>query len=366
MGLETGTYISDLVVTNPTSSDPKSQGDDHFRLVKSTIKTTFPGVTGAVTPTHTELNYVDGVTSAIQTQLDLKSPLASPALTGTPTCPTADTGTSGTQIASLDYVIATSLSASLPGQTGNAGKLISTDGVDGFWEDEIDGSVVSLLGGGDLVGTTETQSLSNKSLTTPIVQDSADTTKKANFILSGVTAGQNRNITVEDENISLFTPGWRLLSVVTASSSTTVDIENVFTSAYDNYRIVFSGVKVSSSTASMSVRFKLAGSYVSTATYNYITDGNSALTGQTSILVVEGGTHTDGNINGEINVSNPSVTTQKHSIYANGYSAGAIQTALGKGGHNTGTGNALTGIRFFLTSGNYVVGDFRTYGLRNT
>ena len=36
----------------------------------------------AVTATATELNYVDGVTSAIQTQLDAKAPLAAPAFTG--------------------------------------------------------------------------------------------------------------------------------------------------------------------------------------------------------------------------------------------------------------------------------------------
>ena len=36
----------------------------------------------AVTATATELNYVDGVTSAIQTQIDLKAPLAAPAFTG--------------------------------------------------------------------------------------------------------------------------------------------------------------------------------------------------------------------------------------------------------------------------------------------
>ncbi len=72
MALETGTYISDLVATNPVASDAKSQGDDHIRLIKSTVKATFPNVSGAVTPTHTELNYVDGVTSAIQTQIDGK------------------------------------------------------------------------------------------------------------------------------------------------------------------------------------------------------------------------------------------------------------------------------------------------------
>ena len=43
-----------------------------------------------VTATTTELNYVDGVTSNIQTQLDAKSPTASPTFTGTVTIPTAD------------------------------------------------------------------------------------------------------------------------------------------------------------------------------------------------------------------------------------------------------------------------------------
>lgn len=43
MGLETGTYVDDLVTTNPVgTSDPKSQGDDHLRLIKSVLKATFP------------------------------------------------------------------------------------------------------------------------------------------------------------------------------------------------------------------------------------------------------------------------------------------------------------------------------------
>ena len=57
MGLETGTYISDLNASNPVgASDPKSQGDDHLRLVKSTILATFPNVTGAMSLTHTQVN----------------------------------------------------------------------------------------------------------------------------------------------------------------------------------------------------------------------------------------------------------------------------------------------------------------------
>jgi hypothetical protein len=39
MALESVTYVADLVVTNPTSGDPKSQGDDHLRNVKVAVKT---------------------------------------------------------------------------------------------------------------------------------------------------------------------------------------------------------------------------------------------------------------------------------------------------------------------------------------
>ncbi len=91
MSLESATYISDLVATNPTSGDAKNQGDDHLRLLKSTVKATFPNVSGAVTPTHTELNFVDGVTSAIQTQIDTKAPSISPSFT-TPALGTPSSG----------------------------------------------------------------------------------------------------------------------------------------------------------------------------------------------------------------------------------------------------------------------------------
>ena len=63
MGLETGKYIDSLNSSNPTASDAVSEGDDHLRLIKSTVKATFPNLSNAVTSTHTELNLLDGVTA---------------------------------------------------------------------------------------------------------------------------------------------------------------------------------------------------------------------------------------------------------------------------------------------------------------
>src|SRR5690606_4837864 len=68
MPLESATYISDLDPSNPVgSSDLVSSLDDHMRLVKATLQTTFPGITGAVTATHVELNHLDGVTGTTGT-----------------------------------------------------------------------------------------------------------------------------------------------------------------------------------------------------------------------------------------------------------------------------------------------------------
>lgn len=46
MGLETATYIADLDSNNPDGADPRSQGDNHLRMLKVVLKNTFPGMTG--------------------------------------------------------------------------------------------------------------------------------------------------------------------------------------------------------------------------------------------------------------------------------------------------------------------------------
>lgn len=238
MGLEAATYISDLVATNPAGGDPKSQGDNHIRLIKSAIKSTFPMITGAVTATHSEinklagavittaelnnlhgvtastaelnlldgaaittaeLNFLSGVTSAVQTQINTKPSKAGDSYTGihdfsgasAVTLPAATSvgavsaaeiftldgvmgniqvqlnaldlakpnksgasysgvhdfssatvhvatrpaGTSGDYPASVDFVNAAVIAAAtnIPGQAGNSGKFLRTDGANAGW-----------------------------------------------------------------------------------------------------------------------------------------------------------------------------------------------------------------------------------------
>lgn len=53
MALESASFISGLVDTNPTGTDAISQGDDHLRLIKSVLQGTFPNAYEAINGIHT-------------------------------------------------------------------------------------------------------------------------------------------------------------------------------------------------------------------------------------------------------------------------------------------------------------------------
>lgn len=55
MSLETASTINQLDANNPTGPDRLSTGDEHIRLIKSTLKNTFPNITGPMTLTQAEL-----------------------------------------------------------------------------------------------------------------------------------------------------------------------------------------------------------------------------------------------------------------------------------------------------------------------
>ncbi len=67
MPLEVATYINQLNPANPVGSDPLAQADDHLRLLKTTIKNTFPNIDGAVTVTDDVLNALPGRVTALET-----------------------------------------------------------------------------------------------------------------------------------------------------------------------------------------------------------------------------------------------------------------------------------------------------------
>ena len=120
----------------------------------------------SATVSTTELGYLDGVTSAIQTQIDAKlatttaastyAPLASPALTGVPTAPTAAADTNTTQIATTAYVQGelTQLINSAPGTLDTLKELADALGNDTAFSTTVTNSIATKLplAGGTMSG----------------------------------------------------------------------------------------------------------------------------------------------------------------------------------------------------------------------
>ena len=83
MGIESGTTISSLNEQWPLETDPTHEGNDHIQLVKNVLKKQFPGrdeqgqpedgYSIPVTAKAEELNFLEGVTSNVQAQLDAES-----------------------------------------------------------------------------------------------------------------------------------------------------------------------------------------------------------------------------------------------------------------------------------------------------
>ena len=123
MALESATYIDSLNVNNPVATDPLSQADEHLRLLKSTIKATFPNVTGAVTATQSDLNTKAAITSDGSTPslasgitgAEVKTLIgaADPAITSDGSSPALASGITAAEVRSLINAQEASTSVSL-------------------------------------------------------------------------------------------------------------------------------------------------------------------------------------------------------------------------------------------------------------
>lgn len=123
MSVETALYPSQLNTAWPLASDMVSEGDDHVRLLKVVDKTTWGNVAGAVLASHIELNYLVGVGSALQPQIDGKGSISGQTWTGahvfsgSVAVPTLAQATSTTGAASTAFV-QNEWTARLPNYTG--------------------------------------------------------------------------------------------------------------------------------------------------------------------------------------------------------------------------------------------------------
>lgn len=184
---------------------------------------------------------------------------------------------------------------------------------------------------------------------------------------------------------------WVLLSTVTASGATTLDVETTFSSTYDYYKIIIPELSQSTgSFGALCIRLKMGGTYQSGSNsyntiYAYFTGGSTvSMSSQYSTygsLAGYAGTYVGNQGNGksavEITVWRPSSTTafkyiDTKTIYpgtGGGQSTPNMQESRivwSGDSYGNDSSSTLTGIRVFEYSGGTITGTARLYGLKNS
>jgi hypothetical protein len=161
MPLETGDYISDLVETNPPGTDPVSQGDDHLRLIKHVLKTTFPNIDGPVNLTDEELNGLvgagnqpiftsyEGVDGSGTHTFDPDTTWYKVIITGAGAGGGDGVASFGGGYGGATCIKSAAVTAPTAAYTVGAGGALNTAGGDSTWDD---GTVVLTAGGGPAPG----------------------------------------------------------------------------------------------------------------------------------------------------------------------------------------------------------------------
>jgi len=260
--------------------------------------------------------------------------------------------------------VAGSNTLTLPNSNGSNGQVLITNG---------SGTLSFATAATGDVTLTGTQTLTNKTLTAPTIASANLTTA---LTLAGAAGTNGQVLTSAGSGL----PSWTtvsagaltLLSTVTASNSATVDIETTFSSTYDRYIIEAIDIRSVDSGVIIGARYKLSGAYVTTTTYAFHRmqpdDGSAAYSGSALAAGAAssiGITAASGRSQFTMHITNPTSTTLQKLVYWTGGSISSDAVTVRAGaGLNQGTG-ALTGVRFFASTGNISSGTFRLYGISN-
>lgn len=172
-----------------------------------------------------------------------------------------------------------------------------------------------------------------------------------------------------------------LLQTVTASSSSTVDLQTGIGSTYDFYLITFTNITVSSN-GFLNARLRIGGAYDSDVVYQAMANGgfsngtgnlaiNTSSGSEFQLTVTSVNTSAGSTCSGQFWFSNPTSTSAQQKIVnwvVGGVNASTSQafTTQGTGAHVDPTRRALSGVRFFVSGASINTGVFRLYGFANS
>ena len=323
-----------------------------------------------LTATATELNYTDGVTSNIQTQLNAKGVGSVTSVSGTGTVQgltlsgTVNSSGSLTLSGSLaDVNLTSQVTGTLPIANGGTGSTTALGALTNF------GLTATAAEINTLDGITATVTELNY---TSNLSSDAQAQLDAKAVYPSQTGNSGKYLTTDGTN-----PSWAevsgagsvLIATYDDSSVSTIDIED-FTSTYDDYMIV--GTWFSSEvSATPYIRIKTGGSYITSAEYyNVFWQGATSFTTSSSETQIQIGQRiTDGGsgsskFNLSLTVNNVNDTSTLSSVYGTGSSVySGTGRALIFGGNLSSTTGAIEGIRLYASTGT-VSCNLKVYGLK--
>lgn len=184
--------------------------------------------------------------------------------------------------------------------------------------------------------------------------------------------GSARLPAVDGSQLTGIAAGLTLIATVTASNSTTVDIEGYFDSTYDEYILLADGI-FPSTNAYLRMLLKIDGTYqTSDYTWAYTTRSSNSTsetlsTSTSEIRLSPLYLTTSGLLgNAEVRLYRPASASTVKTFWARSLTPGAstAQQYEGFGQFGTSVSSAITGVRFEFSGANVSTGSFRLYGFK--
>lgn len=345
MPLESATYIQDLVASNPVgATDPKSDGDNHLRLIKQVLKNTFPTATGAIS-----------ISTFIKTLLDDVDAATARATIGAGVSSYADPLTTRGDVLFRNAANAT---ARLP--VGAANRLLRSNGTDPSW------AQVALAT--DVTGLLPLASLPDFDTLTL-----TDNPASLAYVVGTTGAGVNRKFRTGEVG------GWVPLELKNAAASASLDfVLTPYLTDFEDFEFILNHISPSVDGSDLWLRTSTdggvsydagAGAYAWQATnalVGAITGTGSASDTQMQLNSI----NTIGNaanefVSGRVLVINPSPVVARMTAiwHLQGWTtATAIITVQGSGARLGAQDNDA--IRFMFSSGTITVGAITMMGRR--
>lgn len=357
-----------------------------------------PGVAkinGAVVPTSAAFLASNGskqVVAAAFTPAQSGANSDITSLTGLTTPLPVNEGGTGTTTPALVAGTNVTITGSWPNQTINASG--GSSGISGLTAGQIPiaGSATTLTSSvaaptGAIVGTTDAQTLSNKTFVAPALGTPASgvLTNATGLPAASVVAGALANgmtattQSANDNSTKLATTAYVDATILkpethSASNSASLDFTTVLSSAHDAYQIILKDIVTATDSTSLGLRFSTNGgsTYDSGANYDWVTNVVFLAGGSTPTQSLQG-THNDtliqlaasqsnaaaGGLSGSFILTGVNSTSDNKRLsgtYANKGSAAGAATETGQVGGSYNSTTAVNALRIIAGSGNITSG----------